>query len=201
MKKKILVFLCAFAVIFACFPITAFAQTLYPNFIKIGEEQGITVKNYWITEDENFYHVILGYGFYNKDKGGLFPYSTGTSNYTCRVYKVKKSNPYKTWEKENNSEGQGFGGYAYYYFEKMGQTMILGDQDLKYSDSADSEIFFKQTPLQTAIPLLTGVIKDMPLKNVLNELISVLPVLIPCVIALIAIRKGIKFTLATLRTA
>lgn len=200
MKKKILVFLCAFAVIIACFPITAFAQTSYPNFIKIGEEQGITVKNYWITEDDNYYHVILGYGFYSKGNG-LFPYSNGIANYSCKVYKVKKSNPYKTWEKENNSEGQGFGGYAYYYFEKMGQTMILGDQDLKYSDSADSEIFFKQTPLQTATPLLTGVIKDTQLKNVLNELIAVLPVLIPCVIALIAIRKGIKFTLITLRTA
>lgn len=199
MKKKILVFLCAFAVIFACFPITAFAQTSYPNFIKIGEEQGINLTKYAVTEDDKAYYILAGYAYVNDTKGseGGWWYTHNNSTATLRtpVYKCLKSNPYKKWTLEPNGHPNGYTMYGFIY---KGQTLILSNFDV-YTTS--DKLFFKQTPLQTATPLLTGVIKDTQLKNVLNELIAVLPVLIPCVIALIAIRKGIKFTLATLRTA
>lgn len=49
--------------------------------------------------------------------------------------------------------------------------------------------------------VLGATLKKTQLSAVLNELIAVLPILLPVLITFIAIRKGIKFILGTLRTA
>lgn len=67
---------------------------------------------------------------------------------------------------------------------------------------------FTQTP--STVPGQTGTrpaavlgatLKKTQLSAVLSELIAVLPILLPVLITFIAIRKGIKFILGTLRTA
>lgn len=49
--------------------------------------------------------------------------------------------------------------------------------------------------------VLGPIVKKTELSGVLSELIAVLPILLPVLITFIAIRKGIKFILATLRAA
>lgn len=49
--------------------------------------------------------------------------------------------------------------------------------------------------------VLGPIVKKTELSGVLSELVAVLPILLPVLITFIAIRKGIKFILATLRAA
>lgn len=49
--------------------------------------------------------------------------------------------------------------------------------------------------------VLTDVITSSMLSGVLDEIVGVLPVVIPVVIGFIAIRKGISFVIAELRSA
>lgn len=72
---------------------------------------------------------------------------------------------------------------------------------------------FTQTPSTSTTPgtegetttpgavVLGATLKKTQLSQVLSELIAVLPILLPVLITFIAIRKGIKFILGTLRTA
>lgn len=72
---------------------------------------------------------------------------------------------------------------------------------------------FQQTPSTPTTPgtegetttpgavVLGATMKKTNLSQVLSELIAVLPILLPVLITFIAIRKGIKFILGTLRTA
>lgn len=71
---------------------------------------------------------------------------------------------------------------------------------------------FTQTPSTPTTPgtegeitpgaaVLGATMKKTNLSQVLSELIAVLPILLPVLITFIAIRKGIKFILGTLRTA
>lgn len=71
---------------------------------------------------------------------------------------------------------------------------------------------FQQTPSTPTTPgtegettpgavVLGATLKKTQLSQVLSELIAVLPILLPVLITFIAIRKGIKFILGTLRTA
>lgn len=66
------------------------------------------------------------------------------------------------------------------------------------------------TPTPSTVPGQTGTrpgivlgatLKKTQLSAVLSELVAVLPILLPVLITFIAIRKGIKFILATLRAA
>lgn len=59
-----------------------------------------------------------------------------------------------------------------------------------------------QTGTATRPEVVLGpIVKKTELSGVLSELVAVLPILLPVLITFIAIRKGIKFILATLRAA
>lgn len=53
----------------------------------------------------------------------------------------------------------------------------------------------------TTTTILTGVINAQMLSGVFNELVSLLPVVIPCVIGFLSIRKALSFVLGSLRRA
>lgn len=49
--------------------------------------------------------------------------------------------------------------------------------------------------------ILSGVINAQMLSGVFNELVSLLPVVIPVIIGFLAVRKGLAFVLGSLRRA
>lgn len=52
-----------------------------------------------------------------------------------------------------------------------------------------------------ATTVLSGVINANMLSGVFNELVALLPVVIPTIIGFIAVRKGLSFVLGSLRRA
>lgn len=55
--------------------------------------------------------------------------------------------------------------------------------------------------METATTVLTGVVTSGMLDGVLNEIIALLPTILPAAIGFIAIRKGVSFVLGMLRSA
>lgn len=49
--------------------------------------------------------------------------------------------------------------------------------------------------------ILSGVINAQMLSGVFNELVSLLPIVIPVIIGFLAVRKGLAFVLGSLRRA
>ncbi len=49
--------------------------------------------------------------------------------------------------------------------------------------------------------MLSGVVTADMLKGVLNEILGVLPIVIPVVISCVAVRKGISFVTSSMRAA
>jgi len=70
-------------------------------------------------------------------------------------------------------------------------------------DSTKTNVVFQQTPSDPAgtTPNLKPIITVNLLSGILTEVTGILPILLPVLITFIAIRKGLKFTLATLRSA
>lgn len=57
------------------------------------------------------------------------------------------------------------------------------------------------TPMTAADTVLGGVITGPMLQGVLNEIVGLLPTVLPVVITFLAIRKGISFVIGMLRSA
>lgn len=53
----------------------------------------------------------------------------------------------------------------------------------------------------TTTTILSGVINAQMLSGVFNELVSLLPIVIPVIIGFLAVRKGLAFVLGSLRRA
>lgn len=51
------------------------------------------------------------------------------------------------------------------------------------------------------MPMLTGVVTSDMVSGVLNEVVGLLPVVLPASISYIALRKGLSFLISTLRRA
>lgn len=49
--------------------------------------------------------------------------------------------------------------------------------------------------------VLSGIVTGTMISGVLNEIVSLLPIILPALIGFIAIRKGIGFLLGSLRSA
>lgn len=78
-------------------------------------------------------------------------------------------------------------------------NIIRSSYDIYNQDSGGT--VFQLTPLTQTQTHLKGVITVASLKPLLSEVIALLPVLIPCMISFIAIRKGLSFTFRMLRAA
>ena len=65
------------------------------------------------------------------------------------------------------------------------------------------EFFEKGGIFQEAVAgtILSGVVTASSLSGVLDEIVGLLPVVIPVMIGFIALRKGISFLISTLRSA
>ena len=55
--------------------------------------------------------------------------------------------------------------------------------------------------LEDASTTVSGVVTSSMVSGVLNEVISLLPVMLPAMIGFIAVRKGVSFVLGMLRSA
>lgn len=53
----------------------------------------------------------------------------------------------------------------------------------------------------TTTTVLSGIVTGTMISGVLNEIVSLLPIILPALIGFIAIRKGIGFLLGSLRSA
>lgn len=160
----------------------------------------ITADNLLFSEKEHNNIIIVKYGcdnVYSDVSLGI----KGTLNNVMKNPTTQEGgnmNPYDfsqySWSKNTrpNANNSGIKGY-YSNFKVM----------------KDGKVFFtptSTTPGQTGTAtrpevVLGPIVKKTELSAVLSELIAVLPILLPVLITFIAIRKGIKFILATLRAA
>ena len=72
------------------------------------------------------------------------------------------------------------------------------DSNPRHHKSLRKEEVF-QDPVSSTI--LSGVVTASSLSGVLDEIVGLLPVVIPVMIGFIALRKGISFLISTLRAA
>lgn len=142
-------------------------------------------------------------------------YSIETSNATAgrwHVYIANGSNPYSAWsvvdvisggyqvgissgEEVKDPQTQDVICSNKYAFNN-GKAILYTSQNIYQNDG--TTVFFGQTPSSSALKThITG----LTLGAVLQELVNLLPILLPVLITFIAIRKGIAFCFRTLRTA
>lgn len=81
--------------------------------------------------------------------------------------------------------------YSNYDFDNAGETFTLTPSTVPGQTGTGTR----------PAAVLGATLKKTQLSAVLSELVAVLPILLPVLITFIAIRKGIKFILGTLRTA
>lgn len=55
--------------------------------------------------------------------------------------------------------------------------------------------------METATTVVASAVKDVALSGVLNEMVALIPVILPVCISFIAIRKGISFLMSSLHNA
>ncbi|MGN0532748.1 MAG: hypothetical protein ACI4IK_00135 [Eubacterium sp.] len=136
--------------------------------------------------------------------------NVGAGRWYC--YKANGANPYSAWTVEVSNSG-GYQvplstGEQVYDPELMtvlasnkyafnnGKAILYTSQNIYQNDG--TTVFFGQTPSSSALKThITG----LTLGAVLQELVSLLPILLPVSITFISIRKGIAFCFRTLRAA
>lgn len=216
MSKKLKVVICVIMTcVFLLIPFSAFAypdnpsaQTLY----NIAKDTGKPIYEGYqlICEDSTNYY------FWTVDNSNIRP-SSNSNSYPCNismsgggaavqipttVFTYPKSNFYDVSVSENKQ------GYYYdYQINKLSNvTQILySNKDVTYTSGGTTTVFFQRMDSipsnpPSRVPLNT-VISSIQLTGILDEVIALLPILFPVLITFIAIRKGIAFCLATLRTA
>lgn len=216
MSKKIKVVICVvMTCVFLLIPYSAFAypdnpsaQTLY----NIANDTGKPIYSGYqlICEDDTNYY------FWTVESSNIRP-SSSSNSYPCNismsgggasvqisttVYTYPKSNFYDVSVSENK---QGF--YYDYQLNKLSNVtkILYSNKDVTYTSGDTTTVFF---PLMNSIPKyppgrvpVSTVISSIRLTDILNELIAMLPLLLPVLITFLAIRKGIAFCLQMLRTS
>lgn len=216
MKSKLKVVICVvMTCVFILIPFSAFAypdnpsaQTLY----NIAKDTGKPIyEGYQIICEDN-----SNYYFWTVNNTNIKP-SSSANSYPCNismsgggaavqvpttVFTYPKSNFYDVSVSENM--------HGYYYdFEQnklSNVTRILySNKDVTYTSGGTSTVFFSKMnsiPQGTSkrVPLNTT-LSSIQLTGILDEVIALLPILFPVLIAFLAIRKGIAFCLATLRAS
>lgn len=206
MAKKITIFIVSLC-IFLISAIPVYADYQVP-FDRIAESKDIS----W---SEDYHTVCISNDYYyiipNNNRGdssGYYMTRSGSNliiqrqgNYinSPDVYRVVRSNPYGEWVKLNDSNG--------YYGNGSGvswDNCYIAYSGVDIYDNA-GDLVFQRSPLgqsqQGGTSSIGLILSNLPLRNVLNELIACLPVLFPVLITFIAIRKGIAFCLMILKQA
>lgn len=220
MKNKLKIAICvAMTCVFLLIPFSAFAYVDNPSpKLLIDIAKGSNKDIYPIDsshsailweEKDNFYLVVVSvirpFRCYNYGSPLQMPRPVNLSNFNYQKYTFSKSNIYDvsnvtvTCNSVANTD-----------FTIGTPSKILYSNQNVYGGGVGeqvdtSKIFFQQmnsipnTP-GNRVPLST-LLSSIRLTDTLNELTAMLPILLPVLITFLAIRKGIGFTLRTLRTA
>lgn len=182
------------------------------------------VDTYYLNDD--FFPVLLysygGKSYLLVDTGNNSEYSFNANRefgilHNAKLYSFDNVNMYSkpTGVATRYHGGPNYFSVNYLNFDNFtsGSTVILGSKFDILNPSG--EVVFQQGTSQSPNPnpetppstpgsntLSSLLNKNLPmLKEVLSEIIALLPVLLPVLITLLAIRKGLKFTLQTLRSS
>lgn len=224
MKNKVKIAVCAiFVVIFSLLPMSVFAKTdnASPALLyQIAKDSGADCWSDFqiIVEDENNYYLIMVGNIWN-DSGGFGGYARVSSkSYPLNIeigggfIGVRYKTDFCTFPKDNIYDVTVDKNWRYYEFGSYTGTSVNNvtnilycNKDVIYKNGDTNDVFF---PLMNSVPNtpanrvpLNTVLSSIQLTGILGEVIALLPILFPVLITFIAIRKGIAFCLATLRTA
>ena len=224
MKNKLKIAVCAiFVVIFSLLPMSVFAKTdnSTPALLyQIAKDSGADCWTDFqiLVEDENNYYLIMVGNIWN-DSGGFGGYARVSSkSYPLSVQigggsiSVRYKTDFCTFPKNNIYDVTVDKNLRYYEFGLSTGTSVNNvtnilycNKDVIYKNGDTNDVFFQKMnsiPQGTSkrVPLNTT-LSSIQLTGILDEVIALLPILFPVLIAFLAIRKGIAFCLATLRTA
>lgn len=229
MKNKLKIFLCVVMIAVFCFGTcaTAYASTGYPTSIDMATS---VVKSYYKDELAGYVPVFF-YTTDSKGPALMFlpdSYSSDTisvSSYgdngnsidfkvndkNLYVFTFDKSNCYSkptVWKASNVWMSVPYGLNK----DNISKRIIQSYKTILAVDG--KTVLFQQGTTQSPNPtnpdstiqgsnILSNLLNknSTMLKGVLNEIIALLPLLLPVLITFLAIRKGIRFTLQTLRSA
>lgn len=219
MKNKLKIAMCAiFVVIFSLLPMSVFAKTdnvSASDLIRIAKDSNpdmYTIDSNHSTaifeDNDNYYLIVVSrvVTYRCAGYGTVFEcVRPGTNSFDFQKYTFPKLNCYDvTFDTVHCNSVVGR------YFEFGYPTKFIYANQNVYgkwqAESTDtSVIFFQQMnsiPQGTTkrVPLNTT-LSSIQLTGILDEVIALLPILFPVLITFLAIRKGIAFCLATLRTA
>lgn len=231
MKKVFCVIFSVMLVVFSLMPVTAIAGTGAANadYRAIANDAGISIPdnytNYVVYTQKNatdYVYCAFSSSTILIDTDAKGPYyrirPTGDST-DVTIVRYSYANIYKSptalCERTHLRKG-GIDTYCINPFtgEKYDVTSYLSGTKSEliphYSNYDFDNAGVTFTPTPSTVPGQTGTrpaivlgatLKKTQLSGVLSELVAVLPILLPVLITFIAIRKGIKFILATLRAA
>lgn len=216
--KHILVFISVLSVCVLMFAQTAFAAYL-PPFIDIANDEGYTIfKNddgdydYVIIQNDKsrcYYLVTTSYkDYFDSVDNPTVRFPDTLYSPTSYIYTISYSNPYTGWTSKK---------YTYNQSVSLKGSIISSSKNLyaNGTDAGNDVSVYSANPLSISNSSSSGSssggstssgkghlnFTTSMLNGVLAEIIACLPILIPVIIAFIAIRKGIKFTLCMLRSA
>lgn len=220
MKKSICIFLC-FLVLFISIPFTAFAVTngnySYTTLSSIMDDYNISNNTRLFFKDaDGIYYCFeseKGNYLYNKTDEEFY-YTCGWSKHWVHIYTFDKNNIYhepslKEQIRDIPASNQHI---SQFFIKKI--TFIGSSCDIYDFDNPTEVVFTPgsqgtsqpgvtppgqgSTPSQNQL-LLTSVIESTQLNQVLIEVVTLLPILIPTCITFLALRKGLKFLLMMLK--
>lgn len=219
MKNKLKIAVCAiFVVIFSLLPMSVFAKTdnmsasdliriakdSNPDMYSIDENHSTAI----FEDKDNYYLVVASrrVTYRCASYGTIFEFvRPGTNYFDYQKYTYPKLNCYDvSFEKVGcNTVVERFFGLGYPTNFIYANQNVYGKWQAENTDT--SVIFFQQMnsiPQGTSkrVPLNTT-LSSIQLTGILDEVIALLPILLPVLITFIAIRKGIAFCLATLRAS
>ena len=219
MSNKLKVVICVvMTCVFILIPFSAFAKTdnVSPTkLIQIAKDANpdmYTIDSNHSTaifEDDNNYYLVVAsrvINFVCEGYGSPFEcVRPGTNSFNYQKYIYPKLNIYDVSYDTHDCNAVIERVWTFGYPTKF----IYSNKDIYQGrqgavPNTDKIFFSKMNSIPSnppsRVPLHT-VISSIQLTGILKELIAVLPLLLPVLITFIAIRKGIAFCLATLRTA
>lgn len=229
MKNKLKIFLCVVMIAVFCFGTcaTAYASTGYPTSIDMAtsvvksyykDELAGYVPVFFYTTDskgpalmflpDNYSADTISVSSYG-DNGNSIDFKVNDKN--LYVFTFDKSNCYSkptVWKASNVWMSVPYGLNK----DNISKRIIQSYKTILAVDG--KTVLFQQGTTQSPNPtnpdstiqgsnILSNLLNknSTMLKGVLNEIIALLPLLLPVLITFLAIRKGIRFTLQTLRSA
>lgn len=224
MKRHLIIFLC-FLFLFISIPVSAIASTnsnySYSTLSSIMDDYNITnnTRLFFKDADGIYYCFESQDGHYLYDKTNLkIGYIMGWSSVN-KIWRFDSNNIYKEPELIHNKNYEMTSGkhYINYVYSQVASaeplTFIACSVDVYDYDNTSEVVFTAgsqmnqpeatppgqgSTPSQNQL-LLTSVIQSTQLNQVLIEVVTLLPILIPTCITFLALRKGLKFLFEILK--